>query len=199
MKLYRAVPREGFETNKVYRSQSTRRPPSNVPYLADNIWEHFRPDHMPSRRFSIFASPTPKLALQNASSNAATRSDYIVCELTFTGPVKVAHLLVEDARYNGEISKIQRCVMDHLGRDFATLSLPEKQQHAALFMPCSSQVELQEYFASTETARLLEKKLAELVRFWHDARDTPQEDTGELFFEITQDVTYTLTALTTPL
>lgn len=195
MKLYRAVPKEGFEPNKVYHSQATRRPPSNVPYLADNVWEHFRPQCMPSRRFSIFASPTPRLALQNASSNAAARSDYVVCELTFSGPVKVAHLLVEDARYHGEIAKIQRCVMEHLGREFATLSLAEKQKHAALFMPCSSQAELSEYFTASDSNKALERKLAEIVKFWYDARSTPEEHTGELFFEITPEVTYCLKAV----
>lgn len=196
MKLYRAVPKAGFNPEQTYKSQSTRRPPSNVPYLIDNVWEHFRPENMPSRRFSIFASPTPKLALQNASSSAAARSDYVVCELMFNGPVKVAHIMVEDARFHTEIPRIQRCIMEHFGRDFATMPLSVKIAHAALFVPCSSKEELSEYFKSSDQAIELERKLEEIVGFWAEAYDTPQEHTGELFFEITQDVTYTLTALT---
>jgi hypothetical protein len=37
--------------------QTTRRPPGNIPYIVDNLWEWMRPDSFPCRRHSVFASP----------------------------------------------------------------------------------------------------------------------------------------------
>jgi hypothetical protein len=42
MKIYRAVPRKGFNPEKVYRSHSSGRLPGNVPYVVDNLWEFTR-------------------------------------------------------------------------------------------------------------------------------------------------------------
>ena len=72
MELFRAIPSSQLvAAEKGFRRQSTIRVPSNVPYVVDNLWESLRPKNMPSRRHAIYASPTPELALQNASAQLA--------------------------------------------------------------------------------------------------------------------------------
>jgi hypothetical protein len=81
MPLYRAVPRENFNPDVIGRAHATRRVPSNVPFVVDNLWEYLRPEHLPSRRHAIYASPTPELALQNASVAGPLRDRYQACLL----------------------------------------------------------------------------------------------------------------------
>lgn len=40
--MYRAVPEVSFVPNTVYSEQKTKRIPSNVPYIIDNLWELLR-------------------------------------------------------------------------------------------------------------------------------------------------------------
>lgn len=193
MKMFRAVPKEGFDPNRVYKAQATRRTPSNVPYLVDNIWEWLRPEQYPSRRFAAYASPTVELALENASAVGSNKDDYIVCEIQFNEEdIKVAHIGVKDARYHQDISKIMRHVVASLGKDFSNMSLKEKVQYAPLFMPAISKEEMNEYFNSSEEAKKLANELKTMSTFWNDAHIEPQNHHGELFFEVSGNVAYTL-------
>lgn len=193
MEMFRAVPKEGFDSSKVYKAQSTRRMPSNVPYLVDNIWEWLRPENFPSRRFAAYASPTPELALANASVVGSDTNLYIVCEVEFnTSDIKIAHIPIKDARYHKDISKVVRYVISSFGKEFSNLSVKDKSQHAALFLPGVSKEELIEYFDSSESTINLAHELEDVSTFWKEASLTPQNHDGELFFEVSGEVSYTL-------
>jgi hypothetical protein len=196
MKMYRAVPKVSFDPNAKFEALPTRRTPSNVPYLVDNIWEWLRPAHAPSRRHAMYASPTPELALQNGSAVGSDPSKYVVCELVVSGPgLLLAHLLVQDARYHADIGPIVRHVARAMGRDFGSMPLAEKAAHAALYLPGVAKEELTEYFDSSSAAQQLATELRGLSTFWQDASYTPQDHNGEFFFEIPAGVVCTLRPL----
>ena len=193
IKIYRAVPKKGFDEKKEYTPQMTKRIPSNVPYIIDNIWEFLRPDNMPSRRFSAYASPTPELALRNASSIGINPEDYIVCKVVFNQEkMKIAHINVEDARYHQDISTIMRHVIQSLGKEFSNMSINEKIEHSALFLPAISKEESETYFNRNEKSKILLNEIREISTFWKDASHTLQNHNGELFFEISGTASYKL-------
>lgn len=69
MSIYRAQEEVDFGSFEEIEDRDTRRPPSNVPYVVDNLWEWARPDRpeaYPDRRKSKFASPKPDQALRSA-------------------------------------------------------------------------------------------------------------------------------------
>lgn len=190
MKLYRAIPKENM-SDKTYKRLPTKRAPTNIPYVVDNIWEYLRPEMFPSRRHAAYASPTRQLALENAS--AVTKDGYIVTEVVFSNTnYKIAHIQVSDARFHKDVKAIANCVINHLGKDFTNLSLKEKSTHSALFLPGVSKEELQDYFNLNEFNKSLEEKIKEISVFWSEASLTPQEHDGELFFEIMGDCEYKL-------
>ena len=190
MKLYRAIPKEAIHV-EVYKRLPTKRAPSNIPYLIDNIWEYLRPDNYPSRRHAAYASPTPQLALENAS--AMTKDGFLVKEVVFSNAnYKIAHIQVTDARFHKDIRAISNCVMTHLGKDFTNLSLQEKMAHSALFLPCVSKEDLQKYFDINRFNKSLEYKIKETSVFWCQASLKPEDHEGELFFEIMDDCEYYL-------
>jgi hypothetical protein len=196
MKMFRAVPKDGFDDTKIYQAQSTRRMPSNIPYLVDNIWEWLRPEDFPSRRFAAYSSPTPELALANASAVGSNPDLYTVCEVVFNNPdIKIAHIPLKDAREHKEISAIMRRVAASLGKDFSNMSIAEKVQHAGLYMPSVSKEELDLYFNSSPSAQKLAEELKEISTFWKEASLIPRGHNGELFFEVSGDMSYILKKL----
>jgi len=200
MKMYRAVPQATFKDSTVYKRHASRRTPTNVPFLVDNIWEWLRPDGAPSRRHSAYASPTPELALANASAAGTDPSLYVVCEIVVSGQdgdekFKLAHLKVTDARRHDDISAIIRHVAAAHGSGFSNLSLALKSAHAGLYLPTVSKEEMEAYFQSSDEAARLGRELRELSTFWKDASWTPQEHDGELFFELAPGTSYQLQPL----
>jgi hypothetical protein len=195
--MFRAVPKKNFDENKIYKAQGTRRMPSNIPYLVDNIWEWLRPEEFPSRRFAAYASPTPELALANASAVGLDPELYKVCEVVLNTPnVKIAHIPIKDARYHREVSEIMRHVAFRLGKDFSNMNIKEKAQHAALYMPSVSKEEMIEYFFSSASTQKLAQELEDISTFWKEASLIPRNHDGELFFEVSGNVSYTLKSLT---
>lgn len=88
--------------------------PSNVPYVVDNLWEWLRPEDMPSRRHAIYASPTPELALANASAALAPGEIYVACRVIVApAHIRVAQLAVRDAREHPDIRTVSRWVSSH--------------------------------------------------------------------------------------
>lgn len=189
--MYRAVPKDGFIENTVYSGQLTSRLPSNVPYIIDNIWEWLRTDNLPSRRHAIYASPTPQLALENASSVGSDTSKYVVCELVIhDSNLTLAHLNIKDARYHKDISILMRQINSLLGKEFSDLSIQDKMKHAALYLPAVSKNELNNYF--TNEGSILVNKIKELSSFWQDTTNVPEDHDGELFFNLSTNGSYTL-------
>lgn len=194
--LYRAVPIKNFDPTKVYRPHATARPPSNVPYVVDNLWEVLRPITMPSRRHAIYASPTPALALANASSGGADRSEYVVCTVNVDASrVRIAQLQCTDARDHGDVRRLQRMVIEELG-DLQALSFKDRCAIGPLFLPVLSAGDARQLTGmSAEIARVIAKATA-ISYFWASAsNDVSPDSAGELFFELPEDGSYTLTPI----
>jgi hypothetical protein len=108
--------------------------PSNVPYLIDNLWEFARPLNRPSRRNAVYASPTPELALMNASAalDAVMRiwlavSSFYSIRLCFSFPET-------DARKHPDLQNLQRVITQRLQR-LGMLGMDTMMPLAALFLP----------------------------------------------------------------
>lgn len=185
-KMYRAVERKGFDPTASYFPRLTRRLPSNVPYVIDNIWEYLRPQDAPNRRHAVYASPTPALALANASGGGGARNNYVVCELVLCGPAcKVAQLAVTDARLHPDIRNLINWLHQLLDDDFADQALDGKQSCATLFLPCATKEELGSFFQRGAWHRDLAERLEAVSTFWADARfSVSAASDGEMFFEL---------------
>lgn len=188
--LYRAVPRENFDPEKRYHPIiASKRIPSNVPYLVDNLWEWLRPDNMPSRRHSVYASPTPALALANAS---AGDNDFIACQVTVdAAKIRIAHLDVEDARYHPDIKNVSRLI-SLMSPMFSGLSIEKQRDMGILFMPGLSRETLDVLRTCVPEVNDICAQFASFSTFWKDASLEVGEHNGELFFELVGDHYYTL-------
>lgn len=188
MKIFRAVPHAGFNPEREYRRHPGTRMPANVPYLVDNLWEFTRPDDMPSRRKSVYASPTAALALDGAAGVMQPKDDYIACLVECRSAPKTFQLSVADARYHPDVKKLQKAVHDKLAGP-VTVGLEEKLALAPLFVPGMTRDELQTAMEGNAGLRALVMELAVLVTLW---KDTPNLAEGELFFEIYENNAYHL-------
>lgn len=198
MKLFRAVPRINEPSaDTTHTKHTSLRAPSNVPYLVDNLWEHLRPSHMPSRRHAAYASPTPELALANASAIVGDEKNaYAVFEVSIKGQAKVAHLNVTDARYHDDIRQLPKAILNVLGEDFSALPLAERMAVAPLFMPYMKKEDILVLAASQPVVQACLDKALSVSTFWKSARTTPcATSTGELFFELADDAAYHLVAI----
>jgi len=188
MELFRAIPSSQLAAaEKGFRRRSTMRIPNNVPYVVDNLWESLRPKNMPSRRYAIYASSTPELALQNASAPLPEDDEYVACKVVVDAQnIRIAQLQVTDARYHTDIRLISKWISRH-GKELAELSLDNKQKIAPLFMPGLHRREMKELW----NAHSLVAELCTYVRqhssFWPSAFGTPEFSDGELFFELLSD------------
>lgn len=86
--MFRAVPRDRWDPTQRHVRQVTRRTPGNVPYLVDNLWEYLRSENFPSRRHAVYASPTPELALANATGTWQGRDAFVVTQVVVHGAVR---------------------------------------------------------------------------------------------------------------
>lgn len=192
MTIYRAVLRKNFDAAKLCVPHPTRRMPSNVPFVADNVWEWLRPAHMPSRRYAVYASPTPALAIANASAGLDAPDKYVVCEVDFAvGKFVVVQLAIPDARTHQDISLILKTVP-------ADALLAEKLKCATIYLPCVDKADLNAFFSAPEHASLAAKLRAECT-FWTDlSEQVDPESNGEMFFEVPAQGHYRLTPVPSP-
>ena len=194
--LYRAVPRDGFDAAKIYTRQATPRAPSNVPYVVDNLWEYLRPEVMPSRRHAVYASPTPELALQNASSAGVDRSEYVVCEVHIQGTYRMAQLAVVDARHHTDVYALPKAIIAALGRDFGLLPCALRHCVGPLFMPYLGASEMTILCDEHTLVRECVEKVCKLSSFWLTASTQANPlSSGELFFELDEHSSYVLVNL----
>lgn len=192
--LYRAVPAKDFDPARIYARQATVRTPMNIPYVVDNFWEAIRPDHMPSRRHSAYASPTPELAMVNAS--AAADGKYVVCKLEMTGPVRIAQLQVTDAREHADIRFIQKAALAVLGEDIHAQTLWQRSVTAALYLPGLSAEHLYELAREHSVVDDVLSVVRSTSTFWESAQVGVNPGSGgELFFELLDGAGYKLTPL----
>lgn len=192
--LFRAVPAGNHsDACKSFELRDTVRLPVNVPYVVDNLWEFLRPDHMPCRRYAVYASATPALALANAST-VDRGNGFTACALQINGPSRIAQLRVQDARWHGDIKRVLGLVQQSFA-DMQMTSSEERQHAAMLFMPAAKREDWQRLREISPFADSFIAQASALSTLWHDARATPEADDGELFFELAPGSSYTLNML----
>lgn len=189
MKLYRAVAHRHYEEGKIIRRNPGRRLPSNIPYLVDNLLEFARPSDKPSRRHSVYASPTPELALKYAVAGGAERSAYIVCELRCAAPPAIMQLTRQDAKLHTDVLDLQQFVNGRV-RDMSMSSVEDKLVLAPLCLPGILREELLVAMEKSPFLHSLVTDAAATVTFWNPAPQDVSPD-GELFFELTDDNSFT--------
>lgn len=190
--LFRAIPASQFTPDEKHFRQNSKRFPSNIPYVVDNVLEWLRPDHMPCRRHAVYASPSVALALANASSPLAEGDQYQAFSLAFIGNgFKQAQLQVKDARYHSDVKKIQQMAIARFSRMLQGDNAAEKSMLGVLFMPGSTKDELNALYRHHHDVEDFLNDCKEHSKFWQSASNTVSSSSdGELFFEITDDKTY---------
>ena len=157
------------------------RPPGNVPYLVDNLWEWSRPTEFPNRRLCAFASPTKELALSSITQKA---EDYKVGSVILQGNSKIAQIENVDAKFYKDVKTLPKCFLD-INKNWTDFSVNEKLPLGKLFMPCLTRDEVEEVLSLPEHMEYYTKlKLA--LTFWTNAKlitDKLLYEQGEIFFE----------------
>lgn len=192
MQFFRAIPTVDTDIQTHHVRYGTRRLPSNIPYFVDNLWEWLRPAGCPSRRHAVYASPTPALALKNASAGYLQKEEYSVLELKFARTPLVHQLSVPDAREHPDVVAFQKLLQKCLGRNFAGRTLLEKMELAPLLLPGVTAEELEEAATHSEILRDILAQTKQVSTFWQRAGQIDIASTGELFFELDDDNSYTL-------
>ena len=176
--IYRSLSKNSYSPDLKHHKQ-TKRAPSNVPYLVDNIWEWLRPDNMPTRRLTVCASPFKKLALKYATSND------LLCTVRFAGKANVVQISqYQDAKLHPDVKALPRLVTKYLGQDWLDSDLMNKQAYGQLFFPLLNSDETNSIL-TTPKLHDLKQQLVNTSTFWQDVNhvvDGYQLTDGELFF-----------------
>lgn len=177
-KIYRSLSESSY-SNDLKRHKTTKRAPSNVPYVVDNIWEWLRPDSMPTRRLTVCASSFKELALKYATSND------LLCSIRFAGQANVVQVTnYQDAKLHPDVKKLPRIITKHLGQNWLDSDLCNKQAHGQLFIPLLSSEEVSSILSTSDLSDLKEQ-LTNTSTFWQDVNHVEgdyQLTDGELFF-----------------
>jgi len=172
-----------------YLPRPTLRPPGNVPYVVDNLWEWTRPDGYPNRRLSAFANPRPDLAL------AALNGPGVAYRVAFLGTPVVAQLVahsadadVRDAKFHRDCKDLRKCLGRLLGEEWFGQPLNRKQDVAALWAPCLSKEEVEALFEQSDLLWAGRDEIREAVRYWDDVvlvddLEHLPDPQGEIVFE----------------
>ena len=191
MKLFRAVPRAGFDPVRTYTGRAETRLPGNLPYLIDNLWEYTRPANMPSRRTAVFASPSAALALAGAIAGDRSADQYHALEVMLARmPAKLMQLSTRDARYHPDLPRLQKIVNGAAGGWFGR-NAASKAPLAPLFLPGTTKEELVSAMVESSELRALVERAAAKITMWSDP---PDQEQGEIVFELEPDNWFTLQA-----
>lgn len=192
--LYRAEPAQSKSHNPL-----DRRPPQNVPYVVDNLWEWARPTEWPSRRGCEYASPDPVSALKSAGNKPGLH----VFGLYFKPGTTALQIAESDAKEHSDIKPnpsrkmiLVKALFELLkpGSDspypsWASQPLPLKLAAAPLFLPVLSRDELDALLGAGGPLAGIAKQLRKEVAFWSSAKLIDFGATGlpngigEVFFQ----------------
>lgn len=178
------------EIGKTYTPYSTRRPPANVPYLVDNLWEWDRTNQnedYPSRRNAKFASPSKEQARDSAYVDSL---DQVYC-VEFVGEAAVAQMTTDkDAKEHRDVRALRKLIVQQLDGNerrysWASQSLDQKTNAGRLFKPCLTADEVG--LILRETDELNPGHIREEIEFWDDVVPIEPGNLnnkfGEIFFE----------------
>jgi len=174
---------QSADSKNPYIARPTRRPPGNVPYVVDNLWEWKRPANFPNRRYSVYASPTADLAKEAGGSWGGQ-----VFKLEIAAEnAKICQIDQWDAKVHPEVKSLPKLLNACLGDGWISGNLQEKQDIAALWAPCLSKDEVDQLFCSGRLKDLRET-LWGSIKFWDDAHSLIRDQAlnnsfGEIFIE----------------
>jgi hypothetical protein len=195
MSIYRAHEDKEADTFKEAKDRDSRRPPSNVPYVVDNLWEWTRPEAYPDRRCSKFASPNYQQALR--SRGLSTDQTQSVFRLEFEGTPTVAQLsakdeegrLLRDAKKHPDCKKLRKVLFEKLGGkyDWSSKEMGEKHPASQLFQPCLTAEEVEYLFNSVDELQTHKTEIRRWVTYWDDLElidpDSLYNQEGEVLFQ----------------
>lgn len=183
LKIFRAVRAGADTTSKLHEYKKTMRPPGNVPYVVDNLWEWKRPEGFPCRRFSVYASPTAELAKESG------RKDSEVFLVEFTGRFRLAQVAgYEDSKKHPDCRNLRDRIQKILGQAWIDASMAEKEKAGRLWMPCLRKEEVELLFAEVEVLKRSRDEIFNAITYWDDVvlvnkGEGLPDSIGELFFE----------------
>jgi len=176
--FYRGISKNEY-SKELIKHHTTQRTPSNIPYVVDNIWEWLRPKNMPSRRYSVYASPVFKLAQKYATVND------MICIVELHGDSKAVQLAAyQDAKLHPDVRTLPKFIMTHLGQKWLESDIESKLNVGKLFIPLLSKEEV-ESILNTSNMRKLKEQIIKESLFWNDISivdDDYELTEGELFF-----------------
>lgn len=176
--IYRGIAKRYYSQEVIHHFKS-KRAPSNIPYLVDNIWEWLRPEDKPSRRTAVYASPQKSLASQYATEN-----DY-VCTVGFKGGVDLVQVTnYPDAKFHPDVKNIPKLLLSYLGQQWLESDLEVKSEFGPLFMPLLNKEQVEKILSHPVLVQLKQTLIKE-VKFWSDVHCIDEQSLltdGELFF-----------------
>ena len=173
--------KEGSSLNGKY--QKTMRPPGNVPYVVDNLWEWKRPEGCADRRRSAYASPRVDLAQKSGPKGG------IVYRVEFEGDVKLCQLVgYPDSKYHPDCRNLRSLLFGRLGQDWVDADLSLKSEIGKLWIPCLTKFEVEWLFNTVGRLKEIREEVFQAISYWDSVAvlkegDTFPDDEGELFFE----------------
>jgi len=188
IKLYRSVKSEKNNEKRFVKYRETMRPPKNVPFVIDNLWEWLRPERFPCRRLSVYASPTPEIALQCGPEGG------VPFEIHIPGEVKIAQLRgYQDSKFHNECGDTALKVINLLntitGKWWPNEEIREKREAGQIWLPCLTKSEMNALFVNIPELHSIKKEITSMIRYWYDVElldiqypRIPDKD-GEIFFE----------------
>ncbi len=181
--MYRLADVDALSRNP-HRPFPTPRPPGNVPYVVDNLWEWQRPVGYPSRRQCVCASPSRALAQQ--FGGAAGGRVYQVGQMD---GARIAQLNVPDDKLHPDATRLHKTLLTLLGgANWLLTPLAQRQALAPLWMPCLTRNEVKAMFARESQLAGIRSQVIAAITFWNDVQlvsmnqPWPHEE-GEIFFE----------------
>ena len=182
-KIFRSVKKKPDTTTKFRTYKNTMRRPGNVPYVIDNLWEWKRPKRYPNRRYSVFASPQPNLAIASGPKGGT------VYRVKFKGKYRLCQLEgYSDSKDHQECKLLRKLLFDLFGQEWIDGKLTYKQEFGKLWIPCLSKDDMNHLFGANEKLRELRDEIYNSINYWDDVvlikdgKPIPDEK-GELFFE----------------
>lgn len=186
--MYRSI--SGTSHSKPYLIRNSKRPPSNVPYLVDNLWEWVRPEGFPNRRHSVYACPTAELA-KELGPKEGTVYKINIEQSSFK---VIAQLIdINDSKFHDECKELPKMILEvfkRINKEWLELPVDEKLILGKLYLPCLTKSEVEEIMNS-ELLLPHRQAIIDKIRYWNDVKlvDLNQSipsQIGEIFFEANQ-------------
>lgn len=196
--LYRSIKEPAKNDQLIFKYRDTMRPPGNVPYVVDNLWEWARPEKFPCRRKTVYASPTTQLALKSGPEDGK------VYRVKFLGRVNIAQVRGHsDSKEHRDCKELKKQLLNLLKRStkdrWLDRDIDSKEQIGRLWMPCLRKNDIDYLFTHVQELKKIRSELLSWITYWRDveiihSKQMSIEKVGEIFFEAKEG--YQLVSLT---